>query len=119
MRARRGSGRSRSTAWHYQAGQDLPDVVALDAEVKNSTFADKFKAAYPDRFVDCYIAEQNMAGVALGLASEGKIPFASTFACFLTRAFDQIRMAGISKPKHLIFAGTHVGVSIARTARRR
>jgi transketolase len=93
-------------------GKINPNVVALDAEVKNSTFADKFKAAYPDRFVDCYIAEQNMAGVALGLASEGKIPFASTFACFLTRAFDQIRMAGISKPKHLIFAGTHVGVSI-------
>jgi transketolase len=74
-------------------------------EVKNSTFTDKFKAAYPDRFVDCYIAEQNMAGVALGLASEGKIPFASTFACFLTRAFDQIRMAGISKPAHLVFVG--------------
>jgi transketolase len=53
-----------------------------------------------------------MAGVALGMASEGKIPFASTFACFLSRAFDQIRMAGISKPQHLVFAGTHVGVSI-------
>src|SRR5207247_284734 len=51
-------------------GKVCPDVVALDAEVKNSTFADKFKAAYPERFVDCYIAEQNMAGVALGLASE-------------------------------------------------
>jgi transketolase len=93
-------------------GKVNPNVMALDAEVKNSTFTDKFKAAYPDRFVDCYIAEQNMAGVALGLASEGKIPFASTFACFLTRAFDQIRMAGISKPAHLVFVGTHVGVSI-------
>jgi transketolase len=93
-------------------GKICPDVVALDAEVKNSTFADKFKAAFPDRFVDCYIAEQNMAGAALGMASEGKIPFASTFACFLSRAFDQIRMAGISKPKHLVFVGTHVGVSI-------
>lgn len=93
-------------------GKVNPDVVALDAEVKNSTFADKFKAAFPGRFVDCYIAEQNMAGVALGLASEGKIPFASTFACFLTRAFDQVRMAAISKPNHLVFVGTHVGVSI-------
>jgi transketolase len=93
-------------------GKVCPDVVVLDAEVKNSTFADKFKAPFPNRFVDCYIAEQNMAGVALGLASEGKIPFSSTFACFLTRAFDQIRMSGISKPKHLIFAGSHVGVSI-------
>ncbi|HYE98171.1 MAG TPA: transketolase [Planctomycetota bacterium] len=93
-------------------GKVCPAVVVLDAEVKNSTFAEKFKAAFPDRFVDCYIAEQNMAGVALGMASEGKIPFASTFACFLSRAFDQIRMAGISKPEHLVFAGSHVGVSI-------
>jgi transketolase len=93
-------------------GQVSPDVVVLDAEVKNSTFAEKFKNAFPDRFVECFIAEQNMAGVALGLAVEGKIPFASTFACFLTRAFDQIRMAGISRPPHLVFAGSHVGVSI-------
>jgi transketolase len=93
-------------------GKVSPDIMGLDAEVKNSTFTDKFRAAYPDRFVDCYIAEQNMAGVALGLASEGKIPFASTFACFLTRAFDQIRMGAISKPPHLVFVGTHVGVSI-------
>ena len=88
------------------------DVVVLDAEVKNSTFAEKFKKEFPDRFVECYIAEQNMAGAALGLAGTGKIPFASTFACFLSRAYDQIRMAGYSRPKHLIFAGSHVGVSI-------
>lgn len=93
-------------------GKVCPDVVVLDAEVKNSTFADKFKAVFPERFVDCYIAEQNMAGVALGMASEGKIAYASTFGCFLTRAFDQIRMSGISKPAHLIFVGSHVGVSI-------
>jgi transketolase len=93
-------------------GKICPQVVVLDAEVKNSTFAEKFKNAYPDRFVECFIAEQNMAGVALGLAVEGKIPFSSTFACFLSRAFDQIRMAGISRPKHLVFAGSHVGVSI-------
>lgn len=93
-------------------GRVCPDVVALDADVKNSTFSEKFKAAFPDRFVECFIAEQNMAGAALGLATEGKIPFASTFACFMTRAFDQIRMAGYSRPRHLVFAGTHVGVSI-------
>jgi transketolase len=93
-------------------GKVCPAVVVLDAEVKNSTFAEKFKNAFPDRFVECFIAEQNMAGAALGLAVEGKIPFASTFACFLSRAFDQIRMAGISRPKHLVFAGSHVGVSI-------
>ena len=93
-------------------GKVCKDVVALDAEVKNSTFAEPFKNAYPDRFVECFIAEQNMAGAALGLASEGKIPFSSTFACFLSRAYDQIRMAGYSRPKHLIFAGSHVGVSI-------
>jgi transketolase len=93
-------------------GKVCPDVVVLDAEVKNSTFSDKFKAAFPDRFVECYIAEQNMAGVALGMASEGKIAYASTFACFLSRAFDQIRMSAISKPAHLVFTGSHVGVSI-------
>lgn len=93
-------------------GKACPDVVVLDGDVKNSTFAEKFKNAYPDRYVECFIAEQNMAGVALGLATEGKIPFASTFACFLSRAYDQIRMAGISRPKHLIFCGSHAGVSI-------
>ena len=67
----------------------------------------------PDRFVDCYIAEQNMVGVALGLATEGKIPFASTFACFLTRAFDFIRMAVYSKPAAPgLRAARHAGVSI-------
>jgi len=93
-------------------GSVCPDIVVLDADVKNSTFAEKFKAAFPDRYIECYIAEQNMAGVALGLATEGKIPFLSTFACFLTRAFDQIRMAGYSRPRRLVFCGSHVGVSI-------
>jgi transketolase len=93
-------------------GKACPDVVVLDGDVKNSTFADRFKAAFPDRFFECYIAEQNMAGMALGLAAEGKIPFASTFACFLSRAYDQIRMAGYSRPAHLVFCGSHAGVSI-------
>jgi transketolase len=92
-------------------GRLNPVIVALDGDVKNSTFAEKFKAACPDRYVEGYIAEQNLVGTGMGLAACGKIPFVSTFACFLTRAFDQIRMAGISQT-NLKFAGSHCGVSI-------
>ncbi len=87
-------------------------VVALDGDTKNSTFSEKFKTAFPDRFVEAYIAEQNMAGLAAGLASDGKIAFASTFAAFLTRAYDFIRMANYSRPGTLVFVGSHCGVSI-------
>lgn len=93
-------------------GQMNPQVVAIDGDVKNSTFSEKFKAALPDRFIEAYIAEQNMAGVAVGLAVEGKIVFASTFAAFLTRAHDFIRMAVYSRPPALVFCGSHAGVSI-------
>jgi transketolase len=86
-------------------------VVALDGDVKNSTYSEKFKSFYPERFVDCYIAEQNMVGMAVGLAVKGFIPFASTFACFLTRAHDQLRMAAISR-SNIKLCGSHVGVSI-------
>ena len=86
-------------------------VVALDADVKNSTFTEKFEKAYPDRFYQMYIAEQVMVGAAMGLASRGAVPFPSTFACFLERAADFIRMAGISS-LNIKLAGTHVGVSI-------
>jgi transketolase len=89
-----------------------PRVVVLDAEVKNSTFSERFKHKYPERFVECFIAEQNMIGAALGFAGEGYVPFASTFAAFLTRAYDFIRMAAYSMPKNLILCGSHVGVSI-------
>ena len=88
-----------------------PRVVALDGDTKNSTFADKFKKAHPDRFFESFIAEQNMVGAAVGLAAMGKIPFASTFACFLTRAYDQIRMAAVSQ-SNLKLCGSHAGVSI-------
>ena len=71
-------------------------VVALDADVKNSTFSDRFEKAFPDRFYQNFIAEQVMVGAAMGLAARGAIPFPSTFACFLTRASDFIRMAGLS-----------------------
>lgn len=93
-------------------GRVRPDIVVLDGDVKNSTFSEKFKEAYPDRFVEAYIAEQNMVGMAVGLAAEGKTPFASTFACFLTRAYDFIRMAGYSQPPHLVLCGSHAGISI-------
>jgi len=91
---------------------DCMEVVAIDGDTKNSTFAEKFKDVAPDRFAEGYIAEQNMVGAALGMAYEGKIPFASTFACFMSRAYDFIRMAALSKPKHLVLCGSHAGVSI-------
>jgi transketolase len=86
-------------------------VVAMDGDTKNSTYADKFFKKFPDRFTECYIAEQNMVGVAVGFGTRGKVPFASTFATFFTRAADQIRVAGISQA-NLKLAGSHVGVSI-------
>ncbi|ADJ27339.1 transaldolase [Nitrosococcus watsonii C-113] len=93
-------------------GEFLPELVVLDGDVKNSTRTEYFAEAYPDRFFESYIAEQNMAGAALGLAAYGKIACATSFACFLTRAYDFIRMAGHSRPAHLIFCGSHAGVSI-------
>jgi transketolase len=88
-----------------------PEMVVLDAEVSNSTHSDVFKDKYPERFFEMYIAEQNMAGAALGLSSRGKLPFVSTFAAFLTRAFDQIRMSQYSNA-NIKFTGSHAGVSI-------
>jgi transketolase len=86
-------------------------VVALDADVKNSTFSDKFEKVAPDRFYQNFIAEQVMIGAAMGLAARGAIPFPSTFACFLARAADFVRMAAISGVG-IKMAGSHAGVSI-------
>ena len=86
-------------------------VVAMDSDTKNSTFSEKFAKRYADRFTECFIAEQCMVGVATGFSTRGKVPFASTFACFLTRAYDQIRVAVISRA-NLKLVGSHVGVSI-------
>jgi transketolase len=88
-----------------------PRVVALDGDVKNSTYAERFAQAYPERFIEGFIAEQNMVSMAAGLAAQGFVPFVSTFACFLTRAADQVRMAGISR-SNVKLAGSHAGVSI-------
>jgi transketolase len=92
------------------AGQ-YPDMVVLDAEVSNSTFAEIFRTGHPERFFEMFVAEQNMTGTALGLALRGKIPFVSSFAAFLTRAFDQIRMSRYSNA-NIKFCGSHAGVSI-------
>lgn len=86
-------------------------VIGIDADVKNSTFSIKLKEAHPDQFIDCYIAEQNMVGVAVGTSKRHKIPFASTFATFFTRAADHIRM-GVVSQANVKYVGTHVGVSI-------
>jgi transketolase len=86
-------------------------VVVLDADVGNSTFSERFEKQFPERFYQIYIAEQAMVGAAMGLAARGAIPFPSTFACFLTRAYDFIRMAAISN-LNIKLAGSHAGVSI-------
>jgi transketolase len=92
-------------------GEQDKEIYALDGDVMNSTFTQTFKKAHPERFVECYIAEQNMVSVAAGLSRIGKIPFVATFAAFLTRAADQIRMARVSEAD-IKFIGSHVGVSI-------
>ena len=92
-------------------GEANSQVVALDADVKNSTYSDKFGKRFPDRFLENFIAEQNMLGAAAGVAACGKIPFVATFAAFFTRAYDFIRMAAISQ-SNIKLVGTHVGVSI-------
>ncbi|XP_053870924.1 transketolase-like protein 1 [Malaclemys terrapin pileata] len=87
-------------------------VVALDGDTKNSTFSELFKRAHPERYIECYIAEQNMVSVALGCAARDRaVVFASTFAAFFTRAFDHIRMGAISRT-NLNLCGSHCGVSI-------
>ena len=90
-----------------------PRVVALDADVGNSTFSQTFERQHPERFYQTYIAEQVMLGAAAGLASRGAVPFPSSFACFLTRASDFIRMCGIGATSaNIKLAGSHAGISI-------
>ena len=109
-------GKSVATRTAYGAAltriaRQFPHLVSLDGEVSNSTMAEIFAAQVPARFFEMFIAEQNMVEVALGLSRRGKIPFVSTFAAFLTRAFDQIRMSQYSQA-NLKFVGSHAGVSI-------
>lgn len=86
-------------------------IVSLDAEVKNSTYAEIFEKKEPSHFIQCFIAEQNMIGMAVGLALRGYVTFSSTFGSFITRAHDQIRMAAIGQVA-LKIAGSHCGVSV-------
>jgi transketolase len=87
------------------------DVVALDGEVGNSTYSEEFAAAYPERFIQSYIAEQQMVANAIGLQVRGWRPFAATFAAFLSRAYDFVRMGAVSQA-NIVLAGSHAGVSI-------
>ena len=88
-----------------------PHLVAISGDVKNSTFSEVFQDAYPDHFYQGYIAEQNLVSVGVGLAARGKVPFLDTFACFLARAYDQVRTAAISR-SNINLCGSHYGVSI-------
>ncbi|WP_255342636.1 transketolase [Anaeromyxobacter sp. Fw109-5] len=92
-------------------GDARDHVVALDGEVSNSTYSERFERAHPDRFFELYIAEQALVSAAVGMQVLGAVPFASTFAAFVTRAYDQLRMAAISRAR-LCLVGTHAGVSI-------
>jgi transketolase len=94
-----------------EIGKENEKIVVLDAETSNSTYAQNFKQVFPNRFFEMFIAEQNMVSVALGFDKMGFIPFVSTFAAFLTRAFDQMRMAQYSNA-NLKIVGSHSGVSI-------
>ncbi|XP_018322654.1 transketolase-like protein 2 isoform X1 [Agrilus planipennis] len=95
-----------------KVAENNPRVIALDGDMKNSTFSEKIKKVDPNRFVECFIAEQNLVGVAIGAACRDRtVAFVSTFATFLTRAFDQIRMGAISQT-NVNFVGSHCGISI-------
>jgi len=94
-----------------KVGEKNDAIYVLDGDVKNSTFTEKFMKAFPDRFVECFIAEQNMVSVAVGLSRLGKIPLVATFGAFLSRAADQARMARVSDA-NIKFVGSHVGISI-------
>ncbi len=96
-----------------EMGKKHNQLVVLDAGVSNSTYTQLFRQKYPERYLPMFIAEQNMVGVAVGLAKRGLIPFLSTFAAFLTRAHDQLRMASYSNA-NLKICGSHCGVSIGQ-----
>uniref|UniRef100_U5EL49 transketolase n=1 Tax=Corethrella appendiculata TaxID=1370023 RepID=U5EL49_9DIPT len=110
-------GESVATRFAYgtalvKIAMDNDRVIGLDGDTKNSTYSEKLKKAFPDRYIECFIAEQNLVGVAIGAACRDRtVAFVSTFATFFTRAFDQIRMGAISQ-SNVNFVGSHCGVSI-------
>ncbi len=96
-----------------ELGRENPDVMAVDADLSKSTFTHLFAKEFPERFVSCGIAEANMVGVAAGLASHGKIPFAASFSCFLlNKAFEQLRVTVAYPNANVKIVGTHSGISI-------
>jgi len=96
-----------------ELGKENPDIVVLDADLSKSTMTHFFASEFPARFFDCGIAEQNMVGIAAGLAASGKIPFASTFAVFIPgRCFDQIRMSVAQADRNVKLVATHGGISV-------
>jgi transketolase len=92
-------------------GAAEPRVVAMDGEVGNSTYSELFRDAFPERYFEMFVAEQQMVAAAIGLQARGRIPFASTFAAFWTRAHDFIRMAAISRAD-IRLVGSHTGVTV-------
>jgi len=104
-------GQALAAMGKVDSSNNLQRLISCDAETSNSTMAHYFQKVCPDQFVECFIAEQNMCGVAQGFAARGRVPYCSTFSAFMTRMFDQIRIAGLSK-LNCKFAGSHVGVSI-------
>ncbi|MBI5126847.1 transketolase [Candidatus Roizmanbacteria bacterium] len=96
-----------------ELGEENPNIVVLDGEIGNSTYQNKFAKKFPERFFQMFIAEQNLTSVAVGLQKIGFLPFISTFAAFLTRSFDQLRMAQYSRAD-LKVVGSHAGVSIGQ-----
>lgn len=95
-------------------GKNFPRIYALDGDTKNSTFSLTYKKAFDDRYIECFIAEQNLVGVGIGLACRDRtIVFISTFAAFFTRTFDQIRMGAISQTQ-VNCVGSHAGCSIGK-----
>ena len=96
-----------------QLGRENPDIVVLDADLSKSTMTKYFAKEFPRRFFDCGIAEQNMVGIAAGLAASGKVAFASTFAVFVPgRCFDQIRMSIAQQGRNVKLVATHGGISV-------
>lgn len=94
-------------------GEQEPNLIVLDADVQDATHTNLFAKEFPERFIQCFIAEQNMISIAVGLSIRGKTPFVSTFAAFLTRAFDQLRMASL-QGANIIINGSYCGCSIGR-----
>ena len=96
-----------------ELGRQNKDVVALDADLSKSTYTHFFAKEFPDRFVECGIAEADMIGIGAGLASSGKIPFAASFSCFaINKGFEQLRVAVAFPNVNLKVVGTHSGISI-------